>query len=187
MSKPPRRGSGHVQKFGSPDTAKKQGVVVDYLAAYLKVMSRHNFHLSYVDAFAGCGARIDAGAETVQPSLILDATQAQPKPSTALDALRLRPAFHRYVFGDLSRKHLAAFAERVAEARAAGEVIPEPELVAGDANVLVRRECVWLAGHRSRRAVMFLDPYGMQVEWSTLQAVASCSKIDLWLLLPTGI
>ncbi len=55
--------------------------------------------------------------------------------------------------------------------------------MAGDANVLVRRECAWLGGHRSRRAVMFLDPYGMQVEWSTLQAVASCSKVDLWLLL----
>ena len=187
MSKPPHRGSGRVQRFGSPDTAKKQGVVVDYLSAYLKVMSRHNFHLSYVDAFAGCGARIDTGVETAQPSLILDAAQAQPKASTALDALRLRPAFHRYVFGDLSEKHLAAFGERVAEARASGEDIPEPELVAGDANVLVRRECAWLGGHRSRRAVMFLDPYGMQVEWSTLQAVASCSKIDLWLLLPTGI
>jgi three-Cys-motif partner protein len=34
---------------------------------------------------------------------------------------------------------------------------------------------------------MFLDPYGMQVQWQTLQTIADCPQIDLWLLLPTGI
>src|SRR5690606_22056037 len=31
------------------------------------------------------------------------------------------------------------------------------------------------------------DPYGMQVEWSTLEAVAATRAIDLWLLFPLGI
>jgi len=37
------------------------------------------------------------------------------------------------------------------------------------------------------RAVLFLDPYGMQVEWETLEAVAATRAIDLWLLFPLGI
>jgi three-Cys-motif partner protein len=39
----------------------------------------------------------------------------------------------------------------------------------------------------SRRAVLFLDPYGMQVEWRTIEAIAATKAIDLWLLFPLGI
>jgi len=34
---------------------------------------------------------------------------------------------------------------------------------------------------------MFLDPYGMQVEWATIEAIAAAKAIDLWLLFPLGI
>lgn len=34
---------------------------------------------------------------------------------------------------------------------------------------------------------MFLDPYGMQVEWGTLEALARTQGIDLWLLFPLGV
>jgi three-Cys-motif partner protein len=37
---------------------------------------------------------------------------------------------------------------------------------------------------RSHRAVLFLDPYGMQVEWQTIEAIAKTAAIDLWLLFP---
>ncbi len=32
--------------------------------------------------------------------------------------------------------------------------------------------------------MLFLDPYGMQVEWETIQAVANTKAIDMWLLFP---
>jgi len=35
--------------------------------------------------------------------------------------------------------------------------------------------------------VLFLDPYGMQVEWPTIEAIAKTKAIDLWLLFPLGI
>ena len=55
----------------------------------------------------------------------------------------------------------------------------------GDANVKIQDLCTteW----RSKRAVLFLDPYGMQVEWTTIEAVAKTKAIDLWLLFPLGI
>jgi three-Cys-motif partner protein len=66
-----------------------------------------------------------------------------------------------------------------------------PELAAdidvrqGDANEEIRALCAkdW----STRRAVMFLDPYGMQVEWATVEAVAATKAIDLWILFPLGI
>jgi three-Cys-motif partner protein len=36
------------------------------------------------------------------------------------------------------------------------------------------------------RAVVFLDPYGMQVEWKTIEAIAETKGIDLWILFPLG-
>ncbi len=39
----------------------------------------------------------------------------------------------------------------------------------------------------AHRAVLFLDPYGAQVEWETIEAVAATKAIDMWLLFPLGI
>ena len=35
--------------------------------------------------------------------------------------------------------------------------------------------------------MLFLDPYGMQVDWTTIQAIARTRAIDLWYLVPAGI
>jgi three-Cys-motif partner protein len=60
------------------------------------------------------------------------------------------------------------------------------EIRNGDANVEIQALC----GRRpwtSHRAVLFLDPYGMQVEWQTIEAIAGTNAIDLWVLFPLGI
>ena len=35
-----------------------------------------------------------------------------------------------------------------------------------------------------KRAVLFLDPFGMQVDWKTIEAIAETKAIDLWYLFP---
>lgn len=37
------------------------------------------------------------------------------------------------------------------------------------------------------RAVIFLDPFGNQVEWDTVAAIARTNAIDLWYLFPAGL
>lgn len=42
--------------------------------------------------------------------------------------------------------------------------------------------------HWSRtRAVVFLDPYGMQVDWATIAAMGPTQGVDLWILFPLGV
>jgi three-Cys-motif partner protein len=55
----------------------------------------------------------------------------------------------------------------------------------GDANSELQDICIkkW----KSHRAVLLLDPYGMQVDWQTIEAVSQTKAIDLWLLFPLGI
>ncbi len=35
--------------------------------------------------------------------------------------------------------------------------------------------------------MLFLDPFGMQVTWETIEVIARTEAIDLWLLFPLGI
>lgn len=57
----------------------------------------------------------------------------------------------------------------------------------GDANEQIRALCAKNKDWSSHRAVLFLDPYGMQVEWTTIEAIAATRAIDLWVLFPLGI
>lgn len=41
-------------------------------------------------------------------------------------------------------------------------------------------------GWRRIRAVLLLDPYGMQVNWTTIEAIGRARHIDLWYLFPAG-
>ena len=52
----------------------------------------------------------------------------------------------------------------------------------GDANEVLSTWCSSM--QRSDRAVVFLDPYGMQVKWRLLENIAKTKAIDLWILFP---
>lgn len=39
----------------------------------------------------------------------------------------------------------------------------------------------------THRAVVFLDPYGMQVDWNLIAAIAATKAIDLWISFPIGM
>ncbi|MGH6870482.1 MAG: three-Cys-motif partner protein TcmP [Rhizomicrobium sp.] len=65
------------------------------------------------------------------------------------------------------------------------EIADRIEVRYSDANEELRKFCSdW---PRNRRAVVFLDPFGNQVEWSTIEAVAATRAIDLWYLFPAGL
>jgi three-Cys-motif partner protein len=97
-------------------------------------------------------------------------------------ALKTEPSFDQYIFIERSRRfcqHLEELKNEFPEKAARIDV------QRGDANERIRALCAkdWSA----HRAVLFLDPYGMQVEWKTIEAIASTKAIDLWLLFPLGI
>ncbi len=53
-----------------------------------------------------------------------------------------------------------------------------------DANEYLRDICK--KNWSKHRAVVFLDPFGMEVTWETIEAIAKTQAIDLWLLFPLG-
>lgn len=185
--RPDRGGAEH--RFGGAWTEQKLGALAEYLRAYTTALKNTTFHKAYIDAFAGSGSRSAArdrsGGEPSGGLLFPDLAEAEPVAlldGSARLALRTEPPFDQYVFIDIDPSRCAALGALRVDFPSLADRI---DIQQGEANATIREICA--GDWRSRRAVLFLDPYGMQVAWATLEAIASTKAIDLWLLFPLAI
>jgi three-Cys-motif partner protein len=182
---PPGLDKGHA--FGGSWTREKLGVLEHYLSAYTKALRDQPFEKGYIDAFAGTGYRAASPVEGSAkeglpfPDLADREPQGLLEGSAAL-ALRTKPPFDHYLFIERNPARCAQLERLKAEFPGLASSI---KIQHGDANAEIRKLCTkdW----RARRAVLFLDPYGMQVEWATIEGIAATKAIDLWVLFPLGM
>lgn len=155
-------------RFGGPWTDEKLQVVLTYLGFYTTALGKRFPRIAYIDAFAGTGSREFEDED--------GATQSSD--GSALRALDIEPPFNDYLFIEKDsikaaelRRNLASRSGRIAH------------VIVGDANEkLVEFLRTW--DPRSSRGVVFLDPFAMSVNWSTLEAIAQTRSLDLWFLFP---
>ena len=181
-------------QFGGQWTSRKLEVLARYLRSYTialkdKPTAASPFRKAFIDAFAGSGYREpnrEAGRATSSQRLLLP-DLAEDEPQGLLDgsarlALKTDPPFDRYIFVERSPARCEVLEALKTEFPEHADRI---DIQQGDANEKIKALCDkdW----RLHRAVLFLDPYGMQVEWTTIKAVAETKAIDLWLLFPLGI
>lgn len=170
-------------QFGGDWTEKKLTKVRNYLPAYTTALKNFPFKLMYIDAFAGTGYRTSKNdASALRQLLEFPEIDDLAKGSARL-ALEVEPAFDRYVFVEKSQRKLARLKEMAAEYPHLKDRV---EFQLADANKAICdmcRETNW----KNWRAVVFLDPYGTQVDWSTVEAIARTRAIDLWYLFPSGM
>ena len=175
-------------QFGGEWTTRKLEVLAGYLHGYTNALKNQPFQKLYIDAFAGTGYRdVRCEEEDDSPQNRLFPDMAEPEPQSFLDgsarlALKIEPQFDRYIFIERSPEHCADLVSLKAEFPGLANKI---DIRQGDANAKIQELCQ--TDWRSKRAVLFLDPYGMQVEWTTIEAIAKAKAIDLWLLFPLGI
>lgn len=175
--------------FGGPWTEEKLTRLRKYLEAYTKIFTTNEraryFRRWYVDAFAGTGLRNqrpdDDGPETL-PLFESDPDVDGFTKGSARIALEIEPPFHRYLFIDKDPEFAAALRELTAQFP---EVSNQVEIENADANTVLVDWAHRVDWHRNR-AVVFLDPYGMQVEWATIEILAETKAVDLWILFPLG-
>lgn len=164
-------------EFGSQATELKLSVVEAYLRAFTKALRGKFSELWYIDAFAGTGERTERvparhggflGA-TVPESIVR-------RRGSAKIAIDIDPPFDRLIF--VEQRPRAVEALREIRDQHAGRNI---HVIAGDANDEIRK-IISHTNWQRIRAVMFLDPYGMSVDWQTLQDIAKTQAIDVWYL-----
>lgn len=180
-------------QFGGRWTEDKLGRLRRYLRAYLTIFKSNpraaNLTTTFVDAFAGSGYRntplVSQPHNTFffPEDFALDDADAQAlQKGSAQIALELDPPFDRY---KLIEKHVD-YARELENLRDRFPALSgRIEVVQGEANNVLRDWCQSTNWKRNR-AVVFLDPYGMQVEWNTITAIAQTRGIDLWILFPLG-
>jgi three-Cys-motif partner protein len=171
--------------FGGPWTQTKLVVLDKYLRAFRTLMRSQPFQTIYVDGFAGTGGSSTTADEDL--TRLFDDEEATDARRLLAGSVRLavdlESPFDRYLFVEKHRESVLSLEAVVAEYPGIKDRI---SILRGDANRLLTDWCneqSW----RDQRAVVFLDPYGMQVDWELLQAIASTGSIDLWLLFPSGI
>ena len=181
-------------RFGGDWTSAKLRVLAAYLKSYTTALKNqpsadHPFKKGYIDAFAGSGyrdaRREDSNESSSQGLLFPDLAEAEPQgllDGSARLALQVSPRFDRYIFIEQNAKRCTAL-EAIKQdfPKMANDI----SIRQGDANREIQDIC--RKNWSSHRAVLFLDPYGMQVEWETIKAIAQTKAIDLWLLFPLGI
>lgn len=170
------------KKFGSVGTTgRKLDVIGEYLSMYQKTVGG-KFQTIYIDGFAGSGEI----PLTDHKDGLFDQDAYQDVQTviagSADRALNVMPPFDRYVFIDNRKKCIEALKEKFKGKRNSDRAI----YMVGDANAQIQKICTEEKWH-SQRGVVLLDPFGSQVLWPTIEAIAATKALDLWYLFPAGL
>ena len=172
--------------FGGSWTDEKLVRLRKYLAAYATIMRKQNFRFAYIDAFAGTGYMEREKAGAADRGLFPELAEGESKEfaeGSARIALQVEPPFDKYIFVEQALESFGELSKLKEEFPGRAERI---ELVNADANAWLQDRCLNYNWSRNR-SVVFLDPFGMQVEWATIEAVAATEAVDLWILFPLGV
>ena len=173
----------NLQMFGGSWTEEKLEKVRRYLVAYNTALKNTPFTRMYIDVFAGTGYRTSKTDPSSQRDIFGVPEVSLLAKGSARAALEVEPAFDRYIFIKKNRNRLAELKLSVAKYPDKSNFVT---FVRADANQAIRDICKNTDWQRTR-AVMFLDPYGMQVDWCSIELVAQTQAIDLWYLFASGI
>jgi three-Cys-motif partner protein len=160
-------------------------------------MQQQNWSLHYVDAFAGQGKQqlklvasdSDAQSENQASFDLIDQAEDETRleflEGSALRALKVsdeaRRGFDQFIFIEASRKAKEKLAQRaLVEWPAQAAKIKLLKDDANDAIVDYVKNTNW----SKTRALVFLDPFGLQVRWRTIEELAQTRACDVWYLFP---
>lgn len=166
------------ENWGGSWTQEKLTILENYLNAYMTIMKGNKraryFKTIYIDAFAGTGKLY----QDESPDMFEEEMEQYQKGSASI-AVGLQKPFDEYYFIENSKKKCKELEEMFSYRK-------NITILYGDANNEINRICEQYNWEETR-AVVFLDPYGMQVRWDTIELIAATKAIDMWYLFPLGI
>ena len=176
------------QSFGGDWTEQKLECVRKYLQAYTTIMNRQQFEFAYIDAFAGTGYREIMLDEDSNQALFpeLDTQEVVNfRQGSARNALEVQPPLKKYIFIEQDKNNFTELEKLRDQFLLKDEFSKDSiECILTEANEYLIDVCN--RNWERHRALVFLDPFGMQVEWKTINLIADTKAIDLWLLFPIG-
>jgi three-Cys-motif partner protein len=163
-----------MNQFGGSWTEQKIEMVVAYAKAYLVIMNKYpQFKPLYFDGFAGSG---DINQN--------DETDIDVIKGTAIRILEIDfpKSFDTYYFVEKNEKNKIELENSIKQN------FPKKitHVVAEDCNIKLQSMATYLKKNTTYRTLAFVDPYGMSVDWKSIEALKGLG-VDLWILVPTGM
>ena len=156
-----------VSSYGGEWTHQKLAILETYLDKFTTVLKKQNFKLIYIDAFAGTGyvELQEQDAKYFVRGSATIAAKINDKPFDKLVFVEKDPyrcAELEYLKEEHSDRHI--------------------QIENSDANEFLNNlKLDWY----DWRGVLFLDPFATEVQWSTIETIASFNALDTWILFPT--
>ena len=187
------------RSWGGPWTEEKLDAFEKYVKAYLTIMKKYaidnGWDLFYFDAFAGSGSRESDIQDNndVEDTLFCDDEIEEITKQTSYKGADERVlgididgfSFNYYYFVDKDEHSLQALSKKLKD------LYPNKAnymaFKSGDANEKILELVEYAKTHPKCAALVLLDPFGMQLNWGTIQALKDIKHIDLWILVPSGV
>jgi three-Cys-motif partner protein len=176
-----------------PWAKEKLDALAQYLSFYTTVLKkqRHWLHATiFVDAFAGPGlSRVRTKEKASEspglfgPDPESDKAETEFLKGSPRVALDIANPFSAYIFVERDPQRIAELHALKTEYQSRRNIAVKE----GDANLALQS---WLSSGvdwSRHRAVVFLDPFGMQVPWSTIEALATTKAIEAIINFPLGM
>jgi len=179
--------------WGGPWTEKKLNAFSKYVWSYLTIMQKFPYwETIYFDGFAGSGTKERQKENEVYKQLLITEEEERTYKGAAERVLTIKDglSFDYYYFIDKRESSLRKLEEKLNSSVDLKN--KKVEYRFGDANK-------WLlelskALHQKKRnsksekyaALVLLDPFGMQIDWSSIEALRN-TRSDIWILIPTGV
>ena len=178
----------HTENIVGSWAKQKLDALESYLAAYHHVMKKQRFKLIYIDAFAGADWYHVRSGNTDDAALDLrldnDQVMAEKEfiAGSPVRALRTGRGFDQYYFFDTDRRRATLLNELERK-------YPDRTICVevGDANEGVQKLARRFLVSPDARGVAFLDPYGPNLHWKTVQALAETRKVDVIVNFPLAM
>ncbi len=175
------------EEWGGPWTIKKLDAFSKYVSSYLIIMNKFKFWKTiYFDGFAGSGKRKQNTSELLtQLQITLEEVKVYKGAAERVLNLPNDLSFDYYYFVDTNTESLNKLEKRLSKL----PVSKDKKLLFrdGDANKWLAELAVALKKKSpSYAALIFLDPFGMQIDWSSIEMLKD-TRSDIWLLVPTGV
>ncbi len=170
-------------KWGGAWTEKKLEAFSKYVWSYLAIMKNFPFWKTiYFDGFAGSGTREkQKNAELMQQLKITEEEEKTYK-GAAERVLEMKDLnFDFYYFIDKFDSSLMKLKDKLEEKHKDKTIVYR----SGDANHQLF-ELSRALKTKKYAALVFLDPFGMQIDWNAIAELKD-TRSDVWILIPTGV
>lgn len=172
-------------EWGGKWTEKKLDAFSKYVWSYLTIMKQNPYWKTiYFDGFAGSGSRKKEKSELFT-QLKLTAEDERVYKSSAERVLSIKDdlIFDYYYFIDTKKTSIKKL-----EARLKPLEMSRGKSLAfrtGNANKWLL-ELATVLKTKKYSALIFLDPFGMQIDWDSIESLKG-TRSDIWILVPTGV